>query len=756
MDDRISEPDDVLPDGRLVLDTPVALPDVLDVLVVGGGPAGTAAAFRAKELGLAALVVEIDDVLKRIRDYDSAKPIKPDFGAAKQMGFPKGGPLVEKLHFFTDVQGADLCRAWKTLYRRHGVPAQIGVEFVGLGPGRAGVWQALVRNHRTGSNGVIRARHVVLALGAGSPRRLDVPGEVRAIAHRLACADRYVGKPACVIGGGVSAIEAVIAISAAKAAAADDTPVYWSHRGEQMPKPPRALENALDEAMSGNRNVRFLAGSEAAEIVETGEGREFRLNVGAGGGDGPPGAAPVMAFDASRVLACIGQEIDWPLFRDIGIHPVTGGTRVRKTFLLNALLESRQPNVYVIGDTLNTAYLECAGFGGDPSVFREVKHRGNIKASMIDGVAVIEAIGQRLGGAADVRVEVELAGDPSVGLPPAAGGRRPDSPPPPWPAALVRLIDREVEAESFELPADSVCTIGRQGSDICFPNDSNLAERHAAIVPGPDGYRVRDEGSAAGVFLHLTEGRGRVVAPGTLARMGGQWLVIGSEDDPLRLTHHDARGRLVGRHRLREGTQIIGRRAPDITLAPDDLHLSRRHASVAVAGTRVVLRDLNSANGIYLKVAGALLLEEGDVLRVGHQALRFGPLDRPAPTLIFSTRATDRPPTRPAPVADDPPATGEPVVTFRNRGRSCPFTEGQTLCELAESNGVEIAADCRAGICGSDPVRILSGQQHLNPMGDGERETLADICGLEPGTYRLACMARPTGPLVVEIADGDS
>ena len=586
MDDHISEPDDVLPDGRLVLDTPVALPDVLDVLVVGGGPAGTGAAFRAKELGLAALVIEIDDVLKRIRDYDSAKPIKPDFGAARQMGFPKGGPLVEKLHFFTDVQGADLCRAWKTLYRRHGVPAQIGVEFVGLEPGDAGVWQARVRNHRTGSNGVVRARHVVLALGAGSPRRLDVPGEVRAIAHRLAGAARYVGKPACVIGGGVSAIEAVLAISAAKAAAADDTPVYWSHRGEQMPKPPRALENALEEAMFGNRNVRFLAGSEASEIVETGEGRVFRLKVGAGGGDGPPGAAPVMAFDASRVLACIGQEIDWPLFRDIGIHPVTGGTRVRKTFLLNALLESRQPNVYVIGDTLNTAYLECAGFDGDPSVFREVKHRGNIKASMTDGVAVIEAIAQRLGGAADVRVEVKLAGGPTVSLPPAFEAPRPDRPPPPRPAALVRLIDREVEAESFELPGDRVCTIGRRGSDICFPNDTNLAERHAAIVPGPDGYRVRDEGSADGVFLHMREGRGRVVAPGTLARMGEQWLVIGSKDDPLRLTHHDAHGKLVGRlpaagghadHRTPGAGHHAGarRRAP---VAPPCVRRGHRHA----------------------------------------------------------------------------------------------------------------------------------------------------------------------------------
>jgi alkyl hydroperoxide reductase subunit AhpF len=39
-----------LPDGMLTLKKSVSLPDVLDLMVVGGGPAGTAAAFHAKEL----------------------------------------------------------------------------------------------------------------------------------------------------------------------------------------------------------------------------------------------------------------------------------------------------------------------------------------------------------------------------------------------------------------------------------------------------------------------------------------------------------------------------------------------------------------------------------------------------------------------------------------------------------------------------------------------------------------------------------
>ena len=73
-------------DGSLVLDQPVDLPDVLDVLIVGGGPAGTAAAFRAKELGLSALVIDFDDLLKRIRDYAKDKLIltsrEPEMGEA--------------------------------------------------------------------------------------------------------------------------------------------------------------------------------------------------------------------------------------------------------------------------------------------------------------------------------------------------------------------------------------------------------------------------------------------------------------------------------------------------------------------------------------------------------------------------------------------------------------------------------------------------------------------------------------------------
>ena len=115
----------------------------------------------------------------------------------------------------------------------------------------------------------------------------------------------------------------------------------------------------------------------------------------------------------------------------------------------------------------------------------------------------------------------------------------------------------------------------------------------------------------------------------------------------------------------------------------------------------------------------------------------------------------------PSPVAAEAPAAQGPAegqsdgpsVTFANRGRVLVVPAGRTLCEVAEANGIEITAECHSGICGSDPIRILSGGEHLSALGDGESDTLQDICELEAGACRLACMVKIVGPVEVEIIE---
>ncbi len=71
---------------------------------------------------------------------------------------------------------------------------------------------------------------------------------------------------------------------------------------------------------------------------------------------------------------------------------------------------------------------------------------------------------------------------------------------------------------------------------------------------------------------------------------------------------------------------------------------------------------------------------------------------------------------------------------------SVDVARGQTVLEALEENNQPIAAGCRMGMCGADPVRIIDGAESLCSIGDTEAGTLARL-GCADGT-RLACMAR--------------
>jgi ferredoxin len=87
---------------------------------------------------------------------------------------------------------------------------------------------------------------------------------------------------------------------------------------------------------------------------------------------------------------------------------------------------------------------------------------------------------------------------------------------------------------------------------------------------------------------------------------------------------------------------------------------------------------------------------------------------------------------------------------FQSLGRQIPATKGQTIFEAAEAAGVEFECDCHIGTCGIDPVKVLSGAEHMSPMSSTEKATLDDFCGGSEG-QRLACVARVNGPIVVDI-----
>jgi len=66
----------------------------------------------------------------------------------------------------------------------------------------------------------------------------------------------------------------------------------------------------------------------------------------------------------------------------------------------------------------------------------------------------------------------------------------------------------------------------------------------------------------------------------------------------------------------------LGKSEGDVILA-DDPYLSPRHARIRAQGREYFLRDLDSVNGIYLRLRDPVEITDGDQVLIGQQVLRF-------------------------------------------------------------------------------------------------------------------------------------
>jgi alkyl hydroperoxide reductase subunit F len=162
--------------------------DPYDVLVVGGGPAGAAAAV-----------------------YAARKGIRTGIVAERFGGQVQDTMAIENLIAVPHTEGPKLSAALEQNVRSHDVDVMTGQVAVGLTPAVAAGGLAEL----TLSNGaVLRARTVVLATGARW-RTMNVPGEDayrnKGVAFCPHCdGPLFRGKRVAVIGGGNSGVEAAI------------------------------------------------------------------------------------------------------------------------------------------------------------------------------------------------------------------------------------------------------------------------------------------------------------------------------------------------------------------------------------------------------------------------------------------------------------------------------------------------------------------------------------------------------------------
>jgi thioredoxin reductase/ferredoxin len=234
-----------------------ATEDELDLVILGAGVAGMAAALAARKRGLRFLVLEASEPFSTIVNFPKRKPI---FTYPKEMQ-PRGDLKVT-----ADVKEA-LLEELRAQAEQVDLPVVLGVSAAGLKRSGKGYEVVLApdgapRPWRTDRlpdawKSPLRARNVIIALGrSGNYRRLDVPGEeLPKVYNRLHDPAKFAGQQVLVVGGGDSALEAAAALADAGAA------VSLSYRGKELTRPKPENTEAVH-----SRPIDLLLESRVKEI----------------------------------------------------------------------------------------------------------------------------------------------------------------------------------------------------------------------------------------------------------------------------------------------------------------------------------------------------------------------------------------------------------------------------------------------------------------------------------------------------------
>jgi pSer/pThr/pTyr-binding forkhead associated (FHA) protein len=194
------------------------------------------------------------------------------------------------------------------------------------------------------------------------------------------------------------------------------------------------------------------------------------------------------------------------------------------------------------------------------------------------------------------------------------------------------------EAGTFTLPS-ATCTVGRETGGI-FAGDSYLSPRHATFKHASSRLSVKDEASLNGVYRKLTRDVPVEVKPNDVFRIGQEIIKFeplvtqpASPDGVERLGSPSKGyvGRIalvIGRDTTGNAFPIpetgihLGRERGDV-LFPEDGSVSGLHCRLSWEAGKLMLTDLGSSNGSFVRLREETDIKSGDVLLMGQQLFRI-------------------------------------------------------------------------------------------------------------------------------------
>ncbi|MFS8085280.1 MAG: NAD(P)-binding domain-containing protein [Acidobacteriota bacterium] len=317
---------------------------LLDLLIIGAGPAGLSAADAAAREGLSYLVIEKGTIADTIRQYPVGRTL---FSTPNELEMREGAlqpvrekPTREELlsHYIHFVLDGDL-------------QVNTGEEVTAIEhpePDNFIVHTSSLNTLGQATSATYQSRRLLFAIGAmAHPRWLGVPGEDLPKVHHLFVEPyAYVRKEALVVGGGNSAAESALFL--AEEGARTTMAIWredWENRDPKAGAMKHWVRSPLEREIREGRlrvilyqHIDEITAHEVTLTTETGEQRTIPNDV---------------------VFVLVGSDADLTLLKQLGVKTAPGKLTEMPVYDPETY-ETNISGVYVAGHFTNARHIKAA------------------------------------------------------------------------------------------------------------------------------------------------------------------------------------------------------------------------------------------------------------------------------------------------------------------------------------------------------------------------------------------------------------
>jgi thioredoxin reductase (NADPH) len=317
--------------------------DIVDLLIIGAGPAGLSAADAAAREGLSYIVIEKGTIANTIRQYPVGRAM---FSTPNELEMREASlqPIREKptreellSHYIHFVLDNDL--NINTGEEVFDVSGNFDDGF-------------MVRTHRSfharEQERTYHAHAILFAIGAmENPRRLNVPGEnLPKVHHRFIEPYPYVRREALVIGGGNSAAEAALFLS--EEGARTTMAIWredWENRDPKAGAMKHWVRSPLEREIAEGR-LQVILYKHIDEITDD----SVRMTTEEG---------ESLTIPNDVVFVLVGSDADLTLLKNLGVGTQPGKLTEVPVYDPETF-ETNVPGVYVAGHFTHARHIKAA------------------------------------------------------------------------------------------------------------------------------------------------------------------------------------------------------------------------------------------------------------------------------------------------------------------------------------------------------------------------------------------------------------